>query len=219
MNLGIVIPYYRNSDKCEENFKLLMSVLEKDLKLLTDDVLLVVVEDGQCSGWLTNYKSDNVVIISSLINRGVSYARNIGIDFCINRGCDYILFLDSDDMIDSNYIRKILNEIGYDDIYDINFFVNDTLKEYRVSNNTRSSVCGLVFKADLIGTLRFKENIQYGEDKMFINQLIERNKDNISYGYVNTNYYYNYGSNLNSLCMRYLRHEIGIERDNDNGIN
>ena len=216
MNLGIVIPYYRNSNKCEENFKLLMSVLEKDLKLLTDDVLLVVVEDGQCSGWLENYKSDNIVVISSLINNGVSYARNVGLDYCIEIGCDYILFLDSDDMIDSNYIRKILNEIGYDDIYDINFFVNDTLKEYRVSNNTRSSVCGLVFKADLIGTLRFKENIQYGEDKMFINQLIERNKDNISYGYVNTNYYYNYGSNLNSLCMRYLRHEIGIERSDDN---
>lgn len=216
MNLGIVIPYYKNSDRCEENFKLLMSVLEKDLKLLTDDVLLVVVEDGQCSGWLADNKSDNVVIISSLINRGVSYARNVGLDYCISKDCDYILFLDSDDMIDSNYIRKILNEIGYDDIYDINFFVNDTLKEYRVSNNTRSSVCGLVIKANLIGTLRFKENIQYGEDKMFINQLIERNKDNISYGYVNTNYYYNYGSNLNSLCMRYLRHEIGIERSDNN---
>lgn len=69
MDLGIVIPYYKNSNRCEENFKLLMSVLEKDLKVLTDDLLLVVVEDGQCSGWLSDYKSDNVVIISSLINK------------------------------------------------------------------------------------------------------------------------------------------------------
>ena len=211
MKLGIVIPYYRNSNECERNFRLLMDVLEKQI---TDDVGLVVVEDGQFSEWLGFYKSDNIVIISDSINRGVSHARNVGLSYILNRGCEYVLFIDSDDMVDSNYISRILDNLIDDDIYETNYFINNVMKEYKI-NGIRTSACGSVIKADLIGNLRFNESLQIGEDTLFMKQLYDRNYD-ITKDYINTNYYYNLGSSLNSLTMRHLRHEIGIERSDDN---
>lgn len=214
MKLGIIIPYYRNSVECERNFRLLMDVLEKQI---TNDVGLVVVEDGQFSEWLEFYKSDNIVIISDSLNRGVSHARNVGLSYILNRGCEYVLFIDSDDMIDSNYIDKILDNLIDDDIYETNYFINNVMKEYKV-NDIRTSACGSIIKAELIGNLRFNESLQIGEDTLFMKQLHDRNYD-ITKDYINTNYYYNLGSNLNSLTMRHLRHEIGIERIDDSDIN
>ena len=215
MKLGIVIPYYRNSTQCEINFRLLMDVLEKQI-YDRDDTLLVVVEDGQCSGWLEDYKSDSIVVISNLINMGVSHTRNVGLSYVINRGCEYVLFIDSDDMIDSNCIFKIMDRLYTSDfdIYEMHYFINNVMKEYRI-NDIRSSACGSIIRCDLIGNLRFKVNLQIGEDTLFMKQLFDRNGV-LSKCDVNTNYYYNLGSNLNSLTMRHLRHEIGIERSDDN---
>lgn len=206
MKLGIVIPYYKNSMVCERNFKLLMECLDKQL---TDDVILYVFENGQYDPWLhKDYQRDNVKLVWYDRNKGVSYARNQGIDYLINR-CEYLLFLDSDDMVDGNYIKKILTELdGTYDIYETDYFVRDELKEYRI-DGIRASACASVIKSSIIGNIRFKEDLQVGEDSLFMQDIFKDR--NLSVKRIHTNYYYNYGDNLNSLSMRYQRHEITKE--------
>ena len=66
--LGIAIPYYKNSEECEEHFKILMGVLEPQL---TDDMILCIYEDGQESDWLWDFaKNKNITVIYCKINKG-----------------------------------------------------------------------------------------------------------------------------------------------------
>ena len=204
MRLGIIIPYYKNSGACEDNFKLLMEVLDKQL---TDNIILYIYEDGQYSSWLEKYSRNNICITYDEENRGVSHARNCGLDFILDYpDIDYILFLDSDDMIDSNYLKKMYKALdGKTDILESRFFIKNKLYKYD-SKYIREGVCGSCIKASLIGDLRFNEGLCIGEDSLFMRELLE--KRDFTKKLVETNYYYNLGDNINSLWMRYQRHEI-----------
>lgn len=209
MKLGIIIPYYNNSEVCERNFKLLMEIL---VKQLNDNIILCVYEDGQFSGWLNKYVDYNVYVTGDDINHGVSYARNIGLYYMFNieNDIDYILFLDSDDMIDSNYISKMYNSLDKKyDILESRLFIRDKLYKYD-DHDIRDGVCGQCIKADLIKDIRFNENICIGEDTLFMKELWNRYK--IKKKLVETNYYYNLGDNIKSLWMRYKRHEIDKDK-------
>lgn len=209
MKLGIIIPYYKNSEVCEKNFKLLMDVLTRQL---TDKIMLYVYEDGQFSNWLNKYNSYNICITGEDVNRGVSYARNTGLDFFLNviKDIDYILFIDSDDMIDSNYLIKMYRSLyKKDDILESRFFIKDRLYKYG-NNDIRNGVCGQCIKTSLIGKLRFNEDICIGEDTLFMQELWKRYK--IKKRLVETNYYYNLGDNMNSLSMKYTRKEIDKDK-------
>ena len=201
--LGIVIPYYVNSMECENNFKLLMKTLEKQL---TKSMILYIYEDGQKSLWLDKYVRRNIIVVCGGYNKGVSYARNMGIEYLKDK-VDYILFIDSDDMVDGLYLRNMARAC-YTNNYDVvesYFFVNDKLKEYG-DNIIRTSVTGTAFRVSVIDDLRFDDYIQIGEDKDFIEKLWK--KKLIKKCLVKNSYFYNYGSNMNSLMMRYIRKEI-----------
>ena len=203
--LGIVIPYYKNSVNCEVSFKKLIKSL---LKQLTTNMYLYIYEDGQVSDWLTELNEyDNIYVDFSLINRGVSYARNKGIEF-LKYKTEYILFLDSDDMIDGNFLFDILLECRTKkyDIVESLFFVNNELKE---TEKIRTGVCGSAIKTSVIGDIRFKENLLVGEDTEFMWDLWRGRE--LTKKTVSVCYFYNLGFNKNSLMMRYLRHEINKE--------
>ena len=206
MKLGIIIPYYKNSNACERNFKLLMEVLSK--QLIGENTILYIYEDGQFSHWLIKYMNGNIYVTGDDINHGVSYARNSGLDYMFNieKDIDYILFLDSDDMIDSNYINMMYNSLDKKyDILESRLFIKDRLYKYG-NNDIRDGVCGQCIKASLIKDIRFDENICIGEDTLFMKELWSRY--NIKKKLVETNYYYNLGDNVRSLWMRFKRNEI-----------
>lgn len=198
--LGVVIPYYKNSKECEVAFKRLMEVIGKQLN---DHVIVYVYEDGQRSDWLKDY---DVIVDSHDKNIGLSHARNVGIDYLIDK-VDYIMFLDSDDMIDLHYFNSFLREIkGNYDILESRFFINDRLENFN-ADTKRWGVCGQAFKVELIKDLRFNETLFFGEDTDFMNRLYnEHNK--VKKKLILSNYYYQYGFNLNSLMMRHLRREL-----------
>lgn len=200
--LGICIPYYKNSRICEENFKELMISIKNQL---SDDMILVIYEDGQKSLWLDDYKCKNIDVIQDLYNMGVSHARNTCIDYLLHIGVDYILFIDSDDMIECNYLETMADAcMTYKyDLVDSIFFVNNKL--YDPAKKT--SVSGCAIKSELIKNMRFNEKLQIGEDTDYINRLYDKKSDLKVYK-ANTSYFYNLGSNLNSLMMRYKRGEI-----------
>lgn len=207
MKLGIIIPYYYNNPECENKFKLLMKIIKKQL---STSMILYIYEDGQISRWLYEYQDNNVIIENCKINKGVSVARNKGIEYLKDK-VDYILFIDSDDMIEGNYLSSIYRECFKNkwDIIESLFFINDKLKGYG-ANVIRTSVTGSAFKVNIIKNMRFNENLQIGEDSDFMKRLWDKYK--IKKKLVYTSYFYNFGSNLNSLIMRYMRKEIKESR-------
>lgn len=202
--LGIIIPYYNNNVLVEDNFKKLMKSLSFQL---TKSMLLYIYEDGQISNWLDKFEQTNIIIKRSKINKGVSYARNKGIEYLKDK-VKYILFLDSDDMIDGNYLREMARAcylMQYDVIESL-FFINNKLKKYD-KNLIRSSVTGTAFRVDIINKHRFDEKLQIGEDTMFMSSLWRER--HLKKHLVNVCYFYNLGLNCNSLFMKYMKKEIG----------
>lgn len=207
--LGILIPYYKNSDECEVQFKMLMRQLDKQM---TDDMIMYVYEDGQVSDWLKEYEKDNIIIISCETNKGVSYARNTGLEYLIDK-VNYILTIDSDDYVDDDYLPKMC-EYCADNTHDFIeslFYIKKGLIEYQ-PKVVRSCTCGTAIKTSVIGKHRFKNKLQIGEDTDFMNEISDLSKQRKKL--CRTIYYYQLGINPNSLTMLYQENKIKKERGN-----
>ena len=205
--MGICIPYYKNSNECETQFKLLMKEINKQI---TDDMILYIYEDGQISNWLKEYQKDNIIINSCETNKGVSYARNTIIDYLIDK-VNYILFMDSDDYIDDDYLSKMY-EYCADNTHDFIeslFHIRNNLIEYN-PKVVRSCTCGTAIKTNVIGKHRFNIKLQIGEDTTFMNEITDFSKHRKKL--CRTIYYYQLGANPNSLTMLYQKNEIKKER-------
>lgn len=205
--LGIVIPYYKNSEECEIAFKKLMGTLSKQL---TDDMILCIYEDGQVSEWLKEYDKKNVRRISIEYNSGVSHARNVCIDYLIDK-VDYILHIDSDDMVADDYL-KVMYEYCADmthEIVESTIVIKDQIAKYD-PKLIRCGVAGSALQTKIIGNIRFEENLQIGEDTKFMHDVIDLTK--YRKRHAPTKYFYQLGINNNSLTMLHSRNEIRKER-------
>lgn len=208
--LGIAIPYFCNSNECEIAAKKLMKQLDEQL---TDDMLLYIYEDGQFSNWLWEYakKKPNIIKIKSVgKNKGVSVARNYLIDELIDK-VEYILFLDSDDMIEKDYLR-VMYEYCADMTHEV---IEPTFQENKfecrfIPTQIRCGVAGMAIKSNIIGDIRFDETRQIAEDCDFSHNVIDLEKHRKKHA--PTKYYYQLGINPNSLTMKYKRNEIGERR-------
>lgn len=209
MKLGILIPYYKNSEACEVYFKKLMKTLEKQIG---GNIILFIYEDGQYSDWLNNYEVsyDNICCYSELRNNGISYSRNYCLSVVRYIDLDYIIFIDSDDMIDCDFISKMYEAAssGNYDMITSRFIYNKKEMFYQ----KRCNVAGICLRTEFIKGITFNEDYNISEDTLFINEVYERNP---RIGNIDSNYYYNYGVNENSLMMRFERSEIGLKRNKD----
>lgn len=205
--LGILIPYYKNSQACEDAFKELMEQLDQQL---TGDMLLYIYEDGQTSDWLYEYQSFNVKIVSNDTNKGVSHARNEGIDYLIDK-VEYILFMDSDDKVSDDYLDMMYKYCAdrTHEFVESSFNVNGVLTTYD-SKLVRSTPVGTAVKVEVINWHRFDETLQIGEDTNFIHDICDLNL--YRKRHAPTCYFYQLGINNDSLTMRYQRNEIDKER-------
>ena len=212
--LGIAIHYYCNSIEAEKAFKDIMRI---DLiNQVNDKVLVYIYEDGQHIPWLLNtiYNSPNkknFVVDYSIVNKGISYARNKCLEYLKDK-VDYILFIDSDDIISSNYIEEMYKACKTKK-YDIveSTFIRHGVKHIYNDNEVRTCVAGSAFKSDMLGDLIFDENLQVGEDTKFFKDLVDLSKHK-KYYCKDAIYYYNFGVNPNSLIMRFKRNEISKYR-------
>ena len=203
MKLGILIPYYKNSPECEVAFKKLMKTLKKQVG---GNIWVLICEDGQYSEWLYNYK-EHIEILSSKINHGVSLCRN-ALLLWAGKDFDYLMFLDSDDMIDCDFISKMYEAAssGNYDMITSRFIYNKKEMFYP----KRCNVAGICLRTEFIEGLSFDTDYNISEDTLFINEVYERNPKIYQ---IDSNYYYNYGVNPNSLMMRFERSEIKLKRE------
>ena len=120
MKLSIIIPIYNSA-------QYLARCLDSLLAIKCEECEILCINDGSTDNSLdilNNYQNlDKRIKIFSKQNGGVSSARNYGLDQA--RG-EYIMFVDSDDIIENNYVSELME---YTDKYDIikTGYKNDTI--------------------------------------------------------------------------------------------
>lgn len=177
---SIIIPMYNVEQYIK---RCLQSVFDQDILISKYEILLI--NDGSpddseqiarayCAG------RPNIKIISQN-NKGLGGARNTGIEHATG---EYLLFLDSDDWLLPNALRKLCEFIDGSDIMEFSVLVKDDHKtlhtiafeninaksgvDYLLENKTINSACNKIYRRAFLtaNDLVFKERI-YGEDIQF----------------------------------------------------
>lgn len=206
--LCVLIPYYKNSESCEREFKKLMKIIINQSRV---NFCLVICEDGQFSDWLSYY-SGNIFIIYNKTNEGIARTRNKLLKAA--KDFDYILFLDSDDMIDCDFIPKMYDACksnNYDMIVS-RFYYNDiknNVKKY-VDYGKRYNVSGIALRSEFIKDILFDEEYNISEDTLFISEVYKLEP---RIGNIDSTYYYNFGVNENSLMMKFERSDLKLKKE------
>lgn len=194
MKLSIIIPYYNTLNETKELLKVLVPQLTKETELIIvddgcyEEKLDNIIDTLQCSNIKINNNAEITTIHLTKNSGGASKPRNIGLD---NVTGDYITFIDSDDMISSNYIGEILRYM--ENNTDIIFLswkskVHDIKMKYKPPRWNCAVWCR-VYKKEIIGNVRFDENLKIAEDWKFNQQI----KYNTSCCIRKTIYFYNNG--------------------------
>ena len=179
--LSIIIPYYNT-------YELTKELLEKLIPQLTDDVEVIIVDDG-CHEYRFEEQKLGFYTIHLKQNSGnASKPRNIGLDYANG---EYITFIDSDDMVSDNYISKILKVIEKKP--DIVFLSWKSKVQEIIMNiqppKWNCAVWCRVYKREIIGNVRFDETLRIAEDWKFNQEVKWRTKACIK----DIVYYYNNG--------------------------
>lgn len=195
--ISVVIPAYNAENTIERCVK---SVLNQSYENLE----VIVVNDGSSDSTETICEKmascDSRLKVITIKNGGVSHARNIGID---NANGDFITFVDSDDYIDKEMYKNLM------DLFDTNVdIVHCSYKNVDESGNILSVVgsknkqikmnhdegmeCLLagkyfagglwnkIYRAKLFSNVRLKENIKFNED-VLANYYLFDNANNTVY--------------------------------------
>ena len=182
VKLSIIIPYYNTY----EYIRNLLVMLKYQI---TDEIEIIIVDDGCNEKDLDRFEKDNIKIIHLPKNSGgASKPRNVGID---NAKGEYITFIDSDDMVSDNYISKILKVIEKKP--DIVFLSWESKAQKVIMNiqppKWNCAVWCRVYKRDIIGNVRFDESLRIAEDWKFNQEVKWKTKACIK----EIVYYYNNG--------------------------
>jgi glycosyltransferase involved in cell wall biosynthesis len=101
MSVSIIIPYFNSQHT-------LFDTLYSCLSSTMNDFEIILVNDGSSEVMdpieiINSINTDKIIYINLTSNRGVSHARNIGALYSKKK---YLLFLDSDDLIETTYLEK-----------------------------------------------------------------------------------------------------------------
>lgn len=169
--LSIITPYYNSLPE--------LSALATNLEpQLTDEVEWIIIDDGCNETFLDSLRAK--VIHLPINSGGASKPRNKGLE--IAQG-EYIVFVDSDDLVAIYYVQTILNKIKSSK-FDYCYMSWCTDKTDVIITDEpplwNTSVWNCVYKRDMIGDNRFDESIIIGEDHDFNNRVRAGKKENIS---------------------------------------
>lgn len=198
--ISIIVPVYNAEkylDKCIE------SILRQTYK----NIEILLIDDGSkdnsgciCEKWA---KSDDRIRVYHKPNGGVSSARNLGLE---NASGKYIMFVDSDDSIDSNICEIFFEELNQGVDWVIGGIANSAHqsneKENKKSERLKEiseifdtlyarglchSVCAKIYKRNIIAQQRFDSRVYMGEDLLFNLEYLEKVKQSATivsyYGY------------------------------------
>ena len=140
MKLSVIIPVYNVAPYIT---KCLESVYFQDVD--KGDYEIIIVNDGSTDNSLSIVKKtivnwENVKLIDQS-NGGLSCARNSGLDCAIG---DYVWFVDSDDWIESNSLKRIFCQLNDLDIMMLEF--SNVIHSVKYPNSYRVEHSGVLYK-------------------------------------------------------------------------
>ncbi len=119
MKVSIILPVYNVGNYIENNIKSLINETYKDIEI-------IYVSDGSTDNSvdiIKKYmKSNKNIILYEKENGGVSSARNYGLSKATG---EYIMFVDSDDVLDEDTIKKLVDTLTINNNPDIVIFNYD----------------------------------------------------------------------------------------------
>lgn len=181
--VSIVVPVYNKE-------KYIRKCLESIAKQSYSRVQVIIIDDGSTDESLKIIdeviKKDTRFEVHSQSNKGAAIARNYGLSFVKGK---YVAFIDGDDYVKPNFIKKLLEYKNYDLVISgycqiennrcINTIIperkiidKDHLKNY-LFNESNFNYCALVwnklFRTDIIKENNIKfENLEIAEDTIFV---------------------------------------------------
>ena len=159
------------------------------------NIEVILIDDGSvdksseiCDEY--KFKDNRFVVIHNKYNKGVSAARNTGVDYASGK---YICFIDSDDFVKNNYVEILCENMkkGYEMVccnyLDVSKYGNVTCKDFgnkeltkrylikSVIKGTGGVLWNKMFVNDIIinNQLKFDESLFMCEDLIFILTYIQ----------------------------------------------
>lgn len=188
--LSIIIPVFNSEEYLKECIESLIDCKKHNIEI-------ILIDDGStdsspkiCDDYAIKDKRINVIHQK---NSGVSNARNKGIELAIGK---YVMFIDSDDMIDQEWERIVSSEMENDIYYISKDIVGDVSKtemlRYIVGFNDKK-ICfagpfSKIFKTEFLrrNKIKFNDKLINGEDMLFnVDALLKCN----SFETINDSYY------------------------------
>lgn len=229
--VSVIIPVYNGEKYIKQCIESVINQTYKNLEI-------IIVNDGSLDHTekeINKVKDHRIKKISLNCNSGVSTTRNIGIDVATG---DYITFLDSDDLFESNRVYNMIstieNEKDVDIIYtsgsviDENNNILKILTAEEEFNNREDFLAYSLFRqfvpcpaaifgtSEAIKSTKYPEDVPQAEDYKFIIELL----DKYEFKYVDEPSYY-YRRHYNNLtnnhikqleCEKKVIKDMGIER-------
>lgn len=199
--ISVIVPVY-NAEKY------INETLDAILNQTYENTEIIIVNDGSTDNTLNilnDYsKRDNRIKVITTENKNVSNARNTGLE---NATGQYIAYVDSDDIIDSNYLSVLYDVIKITDVdyvqsavsierNGIPHMVTHNKEQLLVYSNpieaflnldTTFAVWGKLFKKEVINEIKF-EDIRCFEDFKYIWEVVKNSKKSAVTG--DTSYHY-----------------------------
>lgn len=213
MKVSIIVPIYN----AEEHLK---NCIESIINQSYKNIEIILIDDGSIdnSGKICDdyCKKDHRIRVIHQKNMGVSSSRNNAINLSVGK---YITFVDSDDIIDSQYIELLLNKVQKNtlSIGKISFFEKQIINDNSDNSdfellksdfielsklNLLNSPCCKLYESNIIkkNKILFDSNLSLGEDLLFNLEYLDYiNKICI----VDKNLYFYRRTNGDSLSSRY----------------
>ena len=191
LSFSIIVPVYND----ENNLK---RCLDSIISQVFSDFECLLIDDGStdsspviCDVYA---EKDSRIRVFHKNNEGISKTRQFGINNATGR---FTVFVDSDDWIEPSLLQKVVRKINtgnpdliFMDFYDENSFgkecyisqnfsVSDTDAVIRqvLKGNLFSCLWNVIIKRDLyfLNNISFFEEINYGEDSLFVIELLLNN--------------------------------------------
>lgn len=195
--ISIIIPVFNAEDY-------IVSTLQSVLKGITDDIEVIIINDGSSDKSVNLIKDyfaeqirSNQFKLIEQKNSGVSVARNVGISSSEGR---YIAFVDADDLLINNYFEQVLPiinkkspdiiEFGYRKFSDESNivtnrdgFTHKTFGELKTQDVIDGIFAVSIFytplriiKKSVMADLNFPVGVKFCEDMIFLYQLYQKSE-------------------------------------------
>lgn len=213
--ISIIVPVYNSEKYIEKCIKSIINQTYKNLEI-------IVINDGSTDKTLDilNNINDSRVAIYSQKNKGVSNARNFGLEKCKTKYC---MFVDSDDYLEINAIDILYDSMIKNDCdivmgsieneYTEAITLTENKYDYLFNNKIKYfMVCwNKLMKKELFNSLKYP-NLKVAEDDYLIHHLLKKTKKMI----IIPNKTYNHIDNskgLSKLGLKYYKDAIYALKD------